>query len=57
MKIIKKSNRKEIRSVSLHIEEKIMAKVDKVADENGISRQAIVAAIFKQVLNYPKFVL
>lgn len=57
MKIVKKSPRKEMRTVSLRIEESIMAQVDKIADENSISRQAMVAAILKQVLKDPKFIL
>lgn len=57
MKIIKKDDNKDYRSVTLRIENKIMDQVDKVAEQNELSRQALIAAILKQVMNDPKFVL
>lgn len=57
MKIIKKDENKGYRSVTLRIEEKIMEQVDKVADKNKLSRQALISAILKQVMNDPKFIL
>lgn len=57
MKIIKKDDNKNYRTVTLRIEDKIMSEVDKVADKNKVSRQALIAAILKQVLTDSKFVL
>ena len=57
MKIIKKEDTKDYRTVTLRIEQKIMAEVDKIAEKNGLSRQSLIAAILKQVLDDPKFVL
>ncbi len=57
MKIIKKDDDKDYRTVTLRIEEKIMTQVDKVSAKSNLSRQALVAAILKQVLTDPKFVL
>ncbi|KYG66453.1 hypothetical protein AZI86_05250 [Bdellovibrio bacteriovorus] len=57
MKIIKKEDTKHYRTVTLRIEEKIMAEMDKTAEKNGLSRQSLISAILKQVLDDPKFVL
>jgi hypothetical protein len=57
MKIIKKDDNKEYRTLTLRIDKKIMADVDKVAEKNSLSRQSLIAAILKQVLADPKFVL
>ncbi len=57
MKIIKKDDNKDYRTVTLRIEEKIMSEVDKVAEKNKLSRQSLIAAVLKQVLSDSKFVL
>lgn len=56
MKVVKPAEKK-FRSVTLRIPEDIMKRVDKVADSNDVSRQELIAAILKQVLNDGKFVL
>jgi hypothetical protein len=57
MKVIKKDDNKDYRTVTLRIENKIMDHVDDVAKKSKVSRQALIAAILKQVMNDPKFVL
>jgi predicted DNA binding CopG/RHH family protein len=57
MKIVRKEETKDYRTVTLRIEQKIMAEVDKIAEKSGLSRQSLIAAILKQVLDDPKFVL
>ncbi|HLE00560.1 MAG TPA: ribbon-helix-helix protein, CopG family [Bdellovibrionota bacterium] len=55
MKIVKKSP--EIRSVTLRISEETMAKIDKISEENDLSRQKLIEAILDQVLEDKTFVL
>ncbi len=56
MKIIKDADKK-FRTVTLRLPEKVMTKVDKVAETNDLSRQELIAAILQQVLGDDKFVL
>ena len=56
MKVVKEEKEK-LRSVTLRIAETIMEKVDKVSEENSVSRQQLIAAILKQVLNDKNFIL
>lgn len=57
MKIIKPPPKAEQRVVTLRIDEDVMVKIDDVAEKSELSRQALITAILKQVLNDPKFVL
>ena len=57
MKVLRKNPNKKFRTLTLRIEESVMSEVDKVAGEAELSRQALITAILKQVLNDPKFVL
>lgn len=55
MKVVK--SEKKFRTVTLRLPEKLMKDVDKVAESNDLSRQELIAAILRQVLNDGKFVL
>lgn len=55
MKVVKKQ--KPQRSVTLRIDESVMEKVDKVADQYDISRQKLIESILKQVIYDKSFVL
>lgn len=57
MKIIKSPSKPEQRVVTLRIDEGIMQTIDKESKKSGLSRQALITAILKQVLNDPKFIL
>jgi|LakMenEpi03Aug12_release.lakeMendotaPanAssembly.Ray.scaffolds.fasta_scaffold5895019_1 metal-responsive CopG/Arc/MetJ family transcriptional regulator len=56
MKIVKAEKEKH-RTVTLRIPKAVMEKVDKVAEKNTVSRQLLITAILKQVLEDKKFVL
>jgi Ribbon-helix-helix protein, copG family. len=56
MKVVKPAEKK-FRSVTLRLPEEVMKRVDHVATKNKVSRQELIAAILKQVLNDDKFVL
>ena len=55
MKVIRKSP--ELRTLTLRIREHVMQRIDKIADENKVSRQKLVEAILIQVLEDKSFVL
>ena len=55
MKIVKPE--RKFRTVTLRLPEKVMENVDKVAENNDLSRQELIAAILRQVLDDSKFVL
>lgn len=55
MKVVKPA--KKFRTVTLRLPEKLMEDVNKVAESNDLSRQELIAAILRQVLNDTKFVL
>jgi hypothetical protein len=57
MKVIKSPPKTEQRVVTLRIDEGVMAKIDKVAKDSDLSRQALITAILKQVMDDPKFIL
>jgi hypothetical protein len=57
MKIIKSTPKIEQRVVTLRIDEDVMAKIDKEAKKSDLSRQALITAILKQVMDDPKFIL
>lgn len=56
MKVVKAS-RKQIRSVTLRLPEKLMESVDRIAARNDMSRQELIAAILNQAINDERFVL
>ena len=56
MKVIKE-NKKNLRSVTLRLDEEIMLEVDEAAKKNELSRQKLIESILKQVLNDKKFIL
>ena len=56
MKVVKeKTEQKSV--VTLRLPEVVMQKVDSIAEKNRLSRQALVAAILKQVVDDKGFVL
>jgi len=55
MKIIKED--KKTRGVTLRLDESVMEKIDKVAEEHQISRQKLIEAILDQALSDKSFVL
>lgn len=57
MKIVKSREKSEQRVVTLRIDEAVMKDIDKESKKSGLSRQALITAILKQVLKDPKFVL
>ncbi len=57
MKIVKSRARPEQRVVTLRIDEDVMVNIDRESKKSGLSRQALITAILKQVINDPKFVL
>ena len=56
MKVVKEEKEKQ-RIVTLRVAESVMEKVDKVADQNKVSRQMLITAILKQVVSDKNFVL
>jgi|GEM_PF-2338705 len=56
MKVVKPAEKK-FRSVTLRLPEKIMERVDRIAEKNKVSRQELIAAILRQVLDDDRFVL
>lgn len=56
MKVVKKKTDQK-RVVTLRLPEMIMQRIDKFVEKNRLSRQALVAAILKQVVNDKGFVL
>lgn len=57
MKIIKELNKKQTRTLTLRISEETMKKIDKISDENEISRQKLIEAILDQVASDKSFIL
>lgn len=56
MKIVKE-NTPRTRGVTLRISEETMKKIDKIAEENDLSRQALIEAILEQVISDKNFVV
>jgi hypothetical protein len=55
MKIIKKDAK--TRTVTLRLSEEVMQKIDKLSEDNDVSRQKLIEAILEQVLEDKGFVL